>query len=232
MFLAFPASTRIGIPPEERKFTMLLLALSALLICSDTLRVRELPAAPAFDGAVSAAEYGAPSFSLTRAQGDVRGWVGRSGSWVYIAVELPDSSFYWGDDVVVSLDVWGDRGAGPGHDDFQWYFRRVLDSSVVYRGDQGKWRAPRDDPDWRLGPERAGGGWEVRSVSGPRGWSLELRLDAQYFREARPGTTPALSLRVYDDSPHGWHAWPAAEVRHPTEVERRPELWVPVTLER
>jgi hypothetical protein len=209
---------------------MLTCLLLALLVQPDTLRIAASSAEPTFDGVVSEAEYGAPTVVIPRAQGAVRIWAVESQAAVYLAVQLPDTSFYWGDDVVISLDVWGDRGPAPGHDDFQWYFRRVLDSSVVYRGEQGKWRAPRDDPDWRLGAEREGGGWEVRSASDGRGWSLEFRLDRAYFLEAKQGT-PAIALRVYDDAPHGWHTWPVmAGVRHPTEVERRPELWIPVTL--
>lgn len=204
-----------------------LLTLTATLALGDTLRIRPLPTAPVFDGLVSEAEYGAPMFTL----GSGEGWVVSSRDTVIIAVRFADSSYYWGDDLVVSLDVWGDRGAAPGHDDFQWYLRRTLDSSVVYRGEQGKWRAPRDDPDWRLGRDREGGGWEVRVASDSAGWSLELRLDAAFFREARPGTTPALAFRTYNDAPHGWSTWPARDgLRHPTELERRPEWWVPVRL--
>ncbi len=206
------------------------LMLVLLAPSSDTLRIGASPAQPTFDGVVREGEYGVPALLIPRPQGSVRGWAVESGGSVYLAFQLPDPSFYWGDDVVISLDVWGDRGGAPGHDDFQWYFRRVLDSSVVYRGEQGKWRAPRDDPDWRLGPAREGGGWEVRAASDSAGWSLEFRLDRAYFLEAKQGT-PAIAFRVYDDSPHGWHAWPAGTgVRHPTDVERRPDLWVPVIL--
>ena len=196
----------------------------------DTLRISSALTLPVFDGAVGSAEYGVPAVVIPRPQGEVRLWAVESEGQVYLALSLPDSTFYWGDDAVISLDISGDRGAAPGHDDFQWYFRRVLDSSVVYRGEQGKWWPPRDDPDWRLGSERSGGGWEVRSVSDAKGWSLEFRLDRAYFTEAKRGT-PAISIRVYDNAPHGWHVWPAAPgVRHPTEIERRPELWVPVIL--
>jgi hypothetical protein len=183
-----------------------------------------------FDGRIDSAEYGAPSLVLPRPGGEVRLWLRRDHDWVYLAASLPDSSYYWGDDLVISLDTGGDRAAGPQHDDFQWYFRRALDSSVVFRGDGGTWRAPRDDPDWRLGAGREGGGWEVRSASDAAGWSLELRLDLQYFRQAGP-RAPGLAIRVYDDEPQSWVPWPGAvAVRQPTEVERRPDLWAPVVL--
>ena len=183
-----------------------------------------------FDGRADSAEYGAPSLIIARPSGMVRIWLRRDQDRVYLAASLPDSTFYWGDDLVISLDTGGDRAPGPQHDDFQWYFRRTLDSSVVFRGDAGKWRAPRDDPEWRLGRDREGGGWEVRSVSEQGGWSLEFRLDLEYFRQS--GTRhPGLALRVYDDAPQSWVAWPAVPaVRQPTEVERRPDLWAVVLL--
>jgi hypothetical protein len=203
--------------------TLLLLAQLA-----DTIRLAPAPGPIAFDGRVTEQEYGPPTVAVPRPAGAIRLWMRRDEAGVYIAAAIPDATFYWGDDVVVSLDTAGDRAPGPMHDDFQWYFRRVLDSSVVFRGDAGKWRAPRDDPDWRLGAEREGGGWAVRSASDSAGWSLELRLDPGYFEAAR-GALPGITVRVYDDDPHGWFAWPRpAGIKHPAEVEHRPALWVPV----
>lgn len=206
-----------------------MLLLAAALLAADTIRIAPAARTPVFDGRAGTDEYGAPSLTLTHPQGTVQLWLRHDSAHVYLAVRLPDSTFYWGDDVVISLDTHGDRSAAPGHDDFQWYLRRVLDSSVVYRGTAtGGWQAPRGDPDWRLGKERGGGGWEVRSADDGRGWSVELRLDRAFFGEAGAGH-PGLALRVYDDSPHGWHAWPSpAGIRQPTEVERRPALWAAV----
>lgn len=202
------------------------LVVAALL---DTLLIRPVTAPLVFDGRASREEYGAPTLELARPAGVVQLWVVREGRSVVVAARLPDATVYWGDDLVISLDTQGDRAPGPMHDDFQWYFRRVLDSSVVLRGEAGKWRAPRDDPDWRLGAEREGGGWEVRAADDGAGWSLEFRLDQAYFEEARVGR-PGLAFRVFDDDPQGWVAWPAApRVKHPTEVERQPALWAPVS---
>lgn len=206
-----------------------MLQVLALALATDTLRVAALDRAPTFDGRADRAEYGAPTVELERAAGSVLVWVRSDSATVYIAAWMPDRTFYWGDDLVLSLDTQGDAAEGPQHDDFQWYFRRVLDSSVVLRGEAGKWRMPRDDPDWRLGEEREGGGWQVRSASDTTGWSLEFRLDLAYFREAR-GRPPRLAFRTYDDDPQGWVAWPAAPGgRHPTETERRPARWAPVS---
>jgi hypothetical protein len=201
------------------------LGLLGPLLATDTVRIEPMERAPVFDGRADTAEYGRPSLIIDRPGGAVLVWLRSHAGQVYLAARLPDSTWYWGDDLVICLDTRGDRATGPMHDDFQWYFRRAMDSSVVFRGDAGKWRAPRDDPDWRLGREREGGGWEVRSADRPDGWSLELRLDAAYLSEAGAGH-PGLAIRVYNDDPAGWHAWPSpAGIRQATEVERRPELW-------
>src|SRR5262249_24254351 len=190
----------------------------------DSVRLEPVVSPILFDGAVSRAEYGKPSLVITRPGGNVVVWLRRQSPWVYLAADLPDSSYYWGDDLVISLDTGGDRAPAPMHDDFQWYFRRMLDSSVIFRGDNGKWRAPRDDPDWHLGASREGPGWEVRGTSRAGGWSIEFRLDSAYFTEAKSGA-PGLAIRSYNDAPQRWDAWPStATVRQPTEVERRPDL--------
>jgi len=124
----------------------LLVALALVPGGGDTLRIRALTGSPpSFDGVVAEREYGTPSVEMPTAQGGVRVWSVRSGDTVYIAARMTDSTFYWGDDFVISLDPLGDRTPGPGHDDTQWYFRRVLDSSVVNRGRHGRWMAPSDD---------------------------------------------------------------------------------------
>ncbi|HSB55991.1 MAG TPA: hypothetical protein VLD58_16625 [Gemmatimonadales bacterium] len=203
--------------------------LAVLALLTDTLRIVPSAHAPVFDGRADSAEYGVPSVTIRRPAGTVQLWLRIFEGSVYLAARLPDSTFYWGDDLVISLDTRGDRAAAPQHDDFQWYFRRVLDSSVVFRGDGGRWQPPLGDPDWTLGKAREGGGWEVRSVDDGAGWSLELKLDQAYFGEAGAGN-PGLAFRVYDNDPHGWQVWPApAGLKQATEVERRPALWAVVT---
>lgn len=193
------------------------------------MRLTPVAVPPVFDGRVSEAEYGAPSIEIPRPGGVIRLWLRRDSAFVYVAAWIPDSSVAWSDALLLSLDTGGDRSPGPMHDDFQWEFRRVLDSSVVFRGDGGRWRVPRDDPDWRLGAGREGGGWEVRSASDAVGWSVEFRVDPYYLSQA-PGRLPGLALRIHDDDPQAWYIWPAAPgLRQPTELERRPGLWAAVS---
>jgi hypothetical protein len=191
----------------------------------DTVPVRLVESVPADPGS-SAAALGEPSLRIGTGQGVASIWILRTRDSAFVVARIPDSTYYWGDDLVISLDVSGDRGAVPGHDDFQWYFRRSLDSSVVHRGRAGRWEPPRGDPDWRLGASREGGGWTVNSKSTTSGWSLILRLDAAWLDSADPARRPAIAFRVYDDSPGGWFTWPApTQGRQQSGVERVPDLW-------
>jgi hypothetical protein len=199
-----------------------LLAMALQQVPPATVRPVDLP--PAFP-ITDVASLGEPSVRIPTGQGGVAIWLLRTPDSAFVVVRIPDSTYYWGDDLVISLDVSGNAGPVPGHDDFQWYFRRDLDSSVVYRGRGGRWEAPRGDPDWRLGSSREGGGWTVSGESDRSGWSLGMRLDGVWL-EGESGRRPRVAFRVYDDSPGGWYTWPAPPAGgQPTQVERVPDLW-------
>ncbi len=201
-----------------------LLALAIQAPPRDTVSPRHVESVPAEAGS-SPGALGQPALSIGTGQGAASIWLLRTRDSAYVVARIPDSTYYWGDDLVISLDVTGDRGAAPGHDDFQWYFRRSLDSSVVYRGRGGRWEAPRGDPDWRLAASREGGGWTVDSRSDSSGWWLGLRLDGAWL-QGEAGRRPGLALRIYDDGPSGWFAWPPPAVgTQPAGVERVPDLW-------
>src|SRR6185295_13019410 len=104
--------------------------------------------------------------------------------------------------------------------DFQWSLRRMLDSSVVYRGRAGHWSPPLDDPDWRVGAARGGGGWEVSGSDGDRGWTIVLRLDPAWW-DGEAGRRPGIAFRIHDGDPNAWYPWPAqATSADVTLVER------------
>lgn len=194
----------------------------------DTVRINPIRQPPAPNIAIDSAHLGMPQVRIRTGQGTALVWLLRSRDTVFVAASIPDSTFYWGDDFVVSIDTEGDGGSSPGHDDFQLYFRRVLDSSVVYRGRNGRWQPPRDDPDWRLGADRAGGGWEVSAKDTRLGWNLLLRMDPAWFTR-RGGRLPRIAFRIYDDAPGGWFPWPSPHDSVPsTSVERIPETWLPI----
>jgi hypothetical protein len=208
---------------------MLLPLLGALqLSSSDTISVGAIDRPPRADAVIDSVRLGPPQVRRRTRQGIALIWLLRSADTVFVAASIPDSTPYWGDDFVLSLDTRGDAATHPQHDDFQWYFRRVLDSSVVFRGRNGRWEPPRDDPDWRVGRERSGGGWEVSGRNGPRGWGLLLRLDPAWFA-GDDGALPRMAFRIYDDAPSGWFAWPLPRgTAPPTTVEQAPNHWAPV----
>jgi hypothetical protein len=191
----------------------------------DTLVIRTVDRAPLPGAAIDSIRYGPPQVRIPTRQGTALVWLLRAWDTVFVAATVPDSTPFWGDDFVLSLDTRGDGAPSPQHDDFQLDFRRVLDSSVVYRGRNGRWQPPGDDPDWRLGAGRSGGGWEVSALNNRETWNLILRLDPAWL-EGREGRLPRLAFRIYDNSPSGWYAWPPSPgSAPPTTVEHTPALW-------
>ena len=200
---------------------------TALLQLGDTVRIARIDSIPGVDDSVT---VGRPTVVIRTGQNLASVWLARRRDTIELYAAIPDTTVDWSDDFVISLSTGGERGETPGHEDFQWYFRRVLDSSVVYRGRNGRWEAPLGDPDWRLGPKHEGGGWAVTSGSSPTGWWLRLRLEPGWL-DGQDGALPAIAFRVYDNGPQGWYAWPEARAgTQPVSVERTPARWVPVTL--
>jgi hypothetical protein len=194
----------------------------------DTVDIRSIGRPPPSNVSVDSAELGTPQIRMHTGQGTALVWLLRASDTVFIAASIPDSTPYWGDDFVLSLDTRGDAAPSPQHDDFQLDFRRALDSSVVYRGRNGRWEPPRGDPDWRLGADRSGGGWEVSGHNDGRGWSLLLRMDPAWFL-GEEGRRPRIAFRIYDDAPGGWFAWPRpGGVGPASTVEVTPALWAPL----
>ncbi len=165
--------------------------------------------------------------TLETRQGRALVWLIRASDTVFVVAMVPDRSLSWSDALEVCLDLSGDRTAAPGHDDFLFSIRRVLDSSVVYRGRAGRWEPPRDDPDWRVGAEHAGGGWEVSSSDDTAGWSVVLRLDPAWFA-GEAGRRPGIAFVIHDDDPSTWYGWPG-QTDGGSAVERTPARWAAVT---
>jgi hypothetical protein len=207
----------IGSPPESRS-------------AADTLRVARLARVPVLDGRVDTREYGTPPVQLVTAAGAVRVWIARHDDFVYIAAELPDSSFYWGDDFVVSLDPAGRGGTSVNAGSRQWYLRRLLDSSVVSTAVDGRWFSPGREPA-TLGSTHHHADWDVASSSSPTGWMVELRIRAAVVNGG--SDAPRLAFRTYNDRPSGWWSWPIPPAGVPAQrVERTPDLWIPIALPR
>lgn len=217
---------RSSISTRSRPLTGLLLA---LLVSTDTIRVRRVEAPPAIAPS-DMAELGQPALRVGPGAAAPVVWLLRAGQILYVHCWIPDSTASWNDEVVVSLDLVGDAAARPQHDDFQWELRRTLDSSVVYRGRANRWEPPRGDPYWRLGRDHSGGGWSVSSADGNGGWWIQLRLEGPWL-EGRAGSAPRFAIRVRDADAAGWAAWPDVSGVHPSAVEGSPAYWVPLVEE-
>jgi hypothetical protein len=183
---------------------------------------------PAADGRIDSAAWGPPQLRIATAQGQASVWLLRAADTAFVAVAVPDRSRSWADGVAVCFDIAGDRAAAPAHDDFQWSLQRVLDSSVVYRGRAGRWEPPLDDPDWRLGAARTGGGWEVSGADDGTVWSFVLRLDPAWL-DGEQGRRPGIGFQIHDDDPNRWYSWPLVTSPAGAKLlERTPALWVPL----
>jgi hypothetical protein len=205
-----------------------LLFLLVQAISLDTIRIRDTQSSPPPGRLLDTVQYGSSQIRLRTGQGTARIWLLRARDTVFLAAIIPDTTRYWGDDFVVSLHTDGQAAPLPQHEDFQLYFRRMLDSSVVFRGRNGRWEPPRDDPDWRLGPARAGGGWEISSVDDAGSWGVLLRLDPAWLA-ADGNSAPRIAFRIYDDKPGGWFSWPSPAAGEPaTVIERSPARWARV----
>ena len=93
----------------------------------DTLVIRMVDRAPLPGEAIVSVRYGPPQVRIPTRQSTALVWLLRASDTVFVAASIPDSTPRWDDDFV----------------DFQVYFRRVLDSSVVYRGRNGRWQPPK-----------------------------------------------------------------------------------------
>ena len=203
----------------------MLVPLLVLLLAGDTLRLTPLTSTPTMDGRVGFAPWGTPALRIAVAGGVADLWVGQTDSAVFIAVRIPDGTPSWSDQLIIALDTEGDRSGTPDHDDFLWALDRVLDSSVVYRGKDGRWKPPRGDPDWRLGSDREGGGWSVSSNSDSTGWQVVIRLDREYFSLAN-GRGPGLEARIRDADARSSATWPSWQpLPQPATLDDRPGMW-------
>jgi hypothetical protein len=212
----------------------MLIALTAFcLSASDTLLARPVATPPTVDGVIAATEYPAPAATIEKLSGEAIIWIARTNGYVYIAAMIADSSFYWGDDLVISLSPSGNESASVQPGDRQWYLRRALDSSVVFAptsGDGGRWSSPGREPPV-LGDRRAGDDWNVASTSTTKGWTIELRIRESAIKTG--AALPRIAFRTYDDQPRGWWSLPAPMPGTPPQrVERSPQLWLPLRFPR
>jgi hypothetical protein len=190
--------------------------------------IRDVATRPSAEARVDSAAWGTPQITVPTRSGRASVWLLRAADTVFVVARVPDRTPSWSDAVSLCLDVSGDRAPAPAHDDFQFALRRVLDSSVVYRGRNGRWQPPLDDPDWRVGPIHSGGGWEAATASDTAGWSLVLRLDPAWLA-GDEGRAPGIALVIHDNDPNSWSGWPSGRgARPPQSLDQAPAAWAAV----
>lgn len=197
-----------------------------ILLAMTCCVVQAVSEPPELDGIVVSNEYGDSSAVISKANAPVVVRFARHESFVYIAATIPDTSYYWGDDFVISLDPDGSGGEGPGPADRQWYIRRMTDSSVVVTADSsGRWYTGQPP---MLGQSRSGPDWTLATTSAEKSWAVELRIDESLVTDRT-----RIAFRTYDDNPHGWWSLPEpAEGQPPHRVERSPNQWLPFRTDR
>jgi len=197
-------------------------------VSGDTLRIRDVAGPPSPAGRLDTLAWGPPQITIPTRRGVVSLWLLRAADTVFVAARMPDRSASWADAIEVCLDIAGDRAAKLEHDDFRFALHRILDSSVVYRGSNGRWQPPRDDPDWRVGPTHGGGGWEAAAASDGSGWSVVLRLDPAWVA-GEAGRWSAIAFVVHDDDPNGWYRWPILQgAGAAAPIEDSTASWIPI----
>jgi len=195
---------------------------------SPSIALRDVATPPMAQALLDSTGWGTPQISIATRAGPASVWLLRAADSVFVVARVPDHTPSWADAVSVCLDISGDRAPTPAHDDFEFTLRRVLDSSVVYRGRNGRWQPPLDDPDWRVGATHAGGGWEAAVMSDTAGWTLVLRLDPAWLA-GEGGHPPGIALMVHNDEPSSWSAWPPRQDGSPSQdMDRTPMAWARV----
>jgi hypothetical protein len=190
--------------------------------------IRDVAVPPSAEALADSAAWGTPQITIPTRSGRASVWLLRAADTVFLVARVPDRTPSWADAVSLCVDVSGDRAPAPAHDDFQFTLRRVLDSSVVYRGRNGRWQPPLDDPDWRVGPVHSGGGWEAATASDAAGWSLVLRLDPAWFA-GEQGRAPGIALLFHDNDPNSWSGWPLGPGGTPPQsLDQAPAIWAAV----
>ncbi|HWN17687.1 MAG TPA: hypothetical protein VNO19_02115, partial [Gemmatimonadales bacterium] len=81
----------------------------------ETLLIRPIRRPPPPGIAIDSARYGPPQVRIPTRQGTALVWLLRASDTVLVAAIIPDSTPYWGDDFVLSIDIKGDGGPSPQH---------------------------------------------------------------------------------------------------------------------
>lgn len=107
-------------------FFILIFSLSKVLFAQnfDSIIVN-MGTAPVIDGTISPGEWeDVDPITFNNAQGEIKVYVKQNDTMLFFASNIQDSSFYWGDDIVIGLDTDYNGGNHPQTDDIQLYLLR------------------------------------------------------------------------------------------------------------
>ncbi|UCF07628.1 MAG: MBL fold metallo-hydrolase [Thermoplasmata archaeon] len=171
---------------------------------------------PIIDGAISPGEWdGADFIRFYNDQGEINVYYKHDGSALYFMSQIVDSTYYFGDDIVIGIDTEHNGGTDPQVDDFQFYILRDVSSSQINRGTGTGWNSVPDE-------EWAG---EVNNAtsSDASGWIMEISISYAFLNITAARDVMGIEFRSYDDDPQGWFNWPS------DGSEMSPDSWADLT---
>ncbi|UCE37216.1 MAG: right-handed parallel beta-helix repeat-containing protein [Thermoplasmata archaeon] len=158
-------------------------------------------ATPTIDGVISPGEWDdANSIRFYNAQGEINVYLKHDDDTLYFMSHIIDSTYYWGDDIVIGIDTEHNGELHPQPDDYQFYIRRDVSTSEINRGSGSGWESVPVD-------EWAGEVWNETS-SDASTWTAELSISYSFLNIIDCDQVMGIEFRSYDDNPEGLFNWP------------------------
>jgi hypothetical protein len=152
-------------------------------------------AAPQIDGIISAGEWAAAdSVVYDSPEGQCTVLVLQDGSALFVAIEVPDSTYADGDRTMLYIDPLHDAAAAPQPDDRMFIQERG--GSTIRQIGTGSWWA------WQ-----SGGAWSSATTSDAAGWRAEFRIDYSEIgiSPGQPGLIMGIDFSSKDGL--GYYRW-------------------------
>ncbi|UCE74707.1 MAG: right-handed parallel beta-helix repeat-containing protein [Methanomassiliicoccales archaeon] len=157
--------------------------------------------APIVDGTISSGEWDDANFIMFfNDQGEINVSFKHNDTTLYFMSHIVDSTYYWGDDIVIGIDTEHNGELHPQPDDYQFYIRRDVSTSEINRGSGSGWE-PVPEEEW------AGHVFNETS-SDAETWTAELSISFEFLNITDGDEIMGIEFRSYDDNPMGWFNWP------------------------
>jgi parallel beta-helix repeat protein len=157
---------------------------------------------PSIDGVISPGEWDdADSFMFFNDQGEIRIYFKHDDSSLYFMSDIVDSTYYWGDDIVIGIDTEHNGGTSPQSDDYQFYIMREVTNSEIRRGTGSGWESV---------PVNEWAGHVINETSSnATTWIAEISISYAFLNIVDGEQIMGIELRSYDNDPQDWYNWPA-----------------------